>query len=117
MTATQQATVMNRVVHPATWGRGPLPRQVSGLFYNNSLKGSDFHGGFFVARGTSSEHIPTRKGNVLVIWNHQYIIGLLRHCESGKIRCLSLEELQAIEKWRNARAEAEAKANELAQSA
>lgn len=117
MTKTAQAQVMGRVLHPATWGRGPLPRQVSGLFYNNQQLGSDFHGGFFIARGAASERIPcTSKGSVVVIWNKSYIIGLLRHKESGKIRVLSMDEMRQVEAWRNTRAEAESKANEIAQA-
>lgn len=114
MKAEKQATVMGRTVHPATWGRGPLPRQVSGLFYNNQMKGSDFAGGFFVARGSASEPIPaTSKGDALIIWNNEFIIGLLRHKETGKMRCLSLEELRQVEKWKNTRQEAADKANEI----
>lgn len=106
------AAVMNREAHPATWGRGPTPRQVSGLFYNNQTLGSDFNGGFFIARGAAKLEIPaTSKGSALVIWNDQYIIGLLRHAETGKIRCLSLEELHQVEAWRNARVEAANKVN------
>jgi hypothetical protein len=53
---------------------------------------------------------------VVVIWNKSYIIGLLRHKESGKIRVLSMDEMRQVEAWRNTRAEAESKANEIAQA-
>ena len=114
-TATATATkVMNRDAHPATWGKGPVPRQVSGLFYNNQAQGRDFGGGFFIARGAATEHIPaTSKGSALIIWNKDYVIGLLRNHQTGKTRVLSHEELQQVERWRNARAEAAEKANEL----
>ena len=105
---------MNRELHPATWGRGPLPRQVSGLFYNNQQLGADYAGGFFIARGAASEPIPcTSKGDALIIWNDDYIIGLLRNKETGKIRVLSMEEMRQVERWKDMRQLAADKANEI----
>lgn len=110
MTQVGNCEVFGRQVHPAT-GNSVLPRQASGLYYNNAKRGEAFLDGFFVAREATSMLFPCSLGTIKVIMNDSFCIGLLRRNDNGLIRTLTYDELERLEKWHNAKQRAARNAN------
>jgi len=101
-----QEEIFGRELHPC-YRSGILPRQASGLFYNNAMRGETFAKGFFVARGAQSLAIQGKQATGLVIMNSKYVLGLKRCREDGSVELMSKDELQSIERSHNRRVEAE----------